>query len=109
MIPNGPGDPALVLLERPPGRTQWTFSYSGRSFAVFEVGGELVVTDAACPHNGGPLAQGELNPQTCQVTCPWHAWRWDVQTGRAVAPPVNERLLSYRVKVEGDDVLVELA
>ena len=58
MDPNGPGEPALVPLDRPPGRTQWTFSHAGRSFAVFEVPGDLVVTDGACPHNGGPLADG---------------------------------------------------
>ena len=58
MDPNGPGEPALVPLERPPGRTQWTFSHAGRSYAAFEVSGDLVVTDGACPHKGGPLAEG---------------------------------------------------
>ena len=58
MDPNGPGEPALVPLDRPPGRTQWAFSHAGRSYAVFEVAGDLVVTDGACPHNGGPLAEG---------------------------------------------------
>jgi hypothetical protein len=55
--PNEPGG-ALVPLDCPPGRTQWTFSHAGRSYAVFEVDGELRVTDGACPHNGGPLAEG---------------------------------------------------
>ena len=58
MEPNGPGESSLVPLERPAGRTQWAFSHAGRGFAVFEVAGELVVTDGACPHNGGPLAEG---------------------------------------------------
>ena len=70
MEPNGPAEPALVPLERPPGRTQWAFSHAGRLFAVFEVAGELVVTDGACPHNGGPLAEGLVRDGV--VTCPWH-------------------------------------
>ena len=80
MDPNGPNEPALVPLERPPGRTQWTFSHAGRSYAVFEVSGDLVVTDAACPHNGGPLAEGLVRDGV--VTCPWHWYSYELATGR---------------------------
>src|SRR4029077_1984368 len=80
MEPNGPGEPALVPLERLPGRTQWAFSHAGRSFAVFEVAGELVVTDGACPHNGGPLAEGLVRDGV--VTCPWHWYSYELATGR---------------------------
>ena len=80
MDPNGPSEPALVPLNRPPGRTQWTFSHAGRSFAVFDVSGDLVVTDAACPHNGGPLADGLVRDGV--VTCPWHWYSYELATGR---------------------------
>ena len=80
MEPNGPAGSALVPLDRPPGRTQWTFSHGGRSFAVFEVSGELVVTDGACPHNGGPLAEGLVRDGV--VTCPWHWYSYELATGR---------------------------
>lgn len=85
MDPNGPAEPgghspALVPLDRPPGRAQWTFSHAGRSFAVFEVSGDLVVTDAACPHNGGPLADGLVRDGV--VTCPWHWYSYELATGR---------------------------
>ena len=80
MDPNGPSEPALVPLDRPPGRTQWTFSHAGRSFAVFEVSGDLVVTDGACPHNGGPLADGLVRDGV--VTCPWHWYSYELATGR---------------------------
>ena len=85
MGPNGPAEPggqssSLVPLERPAGRTQWTFSHDGRVFAVFEVSGELVVTDGACPHNGGPLAEGLVRDGV--VTCPWHWYSYELATGR---------------------------
>ena len=80
MEPNGPGGSALVPLDRPPGRTQWAFSHAGRSFAVFEVSGDLVVTDGACPHNGGPLAEGLVRDGV--VTCPWHWYSYELATGR---------------------------
>ena len=80
MEPNGPGQPALVPLDRPDGRSQWTFSHSGRSYAVFEVSGDLLVTDGACPHNGGPLAEGLVRDGV--VTCPWHWYSYELATGR---------------------------
>ena len=79
MDPNGPAEPALVPLDRPPGRTQWAFSHAGRSYAVFEVAGTLIVTDGACPHNGGPLGEGLVRDGV--VTCPWHWYSYELATG----------------------------
>ncbi len=79
IVPNGPRG-ALVPLNRPDGRTQWTFEHGGRSYAVFEVDGELCVTDGACPHNGGPLAEGLVRDGV--VTCPWHWYSYELATGR---------------------------
>jgi nitrite reductase/ring-hydroxylating ferredoxin subunit len=97
--PNGPAEPdkhcsALVLLDRPAGRTQWTFSHGGRSFAVFEAGGEFVVTDGACPHNGGPLAEGLVRDGF--VTCPWHWYSYELATGRC-RTAAGYQLRRYRV------------
>ena len=73
-------DRALVPLDRPAEQTQWTFSHAGRSYAVFEVGGELHVTDGACPHKSGPLAEGLVRDGV--VTCPWHWYSYQLATGR---------------------------
>jgi nitrite reductase/ring-hydroxylating ferredoxin subunit len=69
----------LVALAEPSGRTAWTFRHGGRSYAVFAVDGQLRVTDAACPHNGGPLAAGIVRDGA--VTCPWHRFTFDLETG----------------------------
>ena len=72
--------PDLVPLEPPPGRTQWTFSHAGRSYAVFADGDAFYVTDGACPHHGGPLAEGLVRDGV--VTCPWHWYSYELATGR---------------------------
>ncbi len=79
IVPNGPRG-ALVPLNRPDGRTQWTFEHGGRSYAVFEVDGKLCVTDGACPPNGGPLAAGLVRAGV--VPCPWHWYSYELATGR---------------------------
>jgi nitrite reductase/ring-hydroxylating ferredoxin subunit len=78
----------------------------GRDVALVNLDGTFFAIDNNCPHNGGPLARGSLDTSTGHLTCPWHAWTWDVRSGRAVAPPVGWRAITYRVRVEGGQVLV---
>jgi nitrite reductase (NADH) small subunit len=96
--PNEPGG-ALVPLDCHPGPTQWTFSHAGRTYTVFDVDGELRVTDGACPHNGGPLAEGLVRDGV--VTCPWHWYSYELATGRCRTAAGYE-LRRYPVVLVGD-------
>ena len=51
-----------------------------REIALFNVAGSYYAIENACPHQGGPLAEGFIEDTT--VTCPWHAWCFDVTTGK---------------------------
>lgn len=51
----------------------------GRDIAVFNVAGRFYAIDNSCPHQGGPLAEGWIDGTI--VTCPWHAWCFDVTSG----------------------------
>ena len=90
--------------ECPPGSSQ-EFIAADRVVALYRVGDEFFALDGICPHQGGPLGKGELNG--CIVTCPWHGWQFDVRTGQH---QVNHsiRHVSFPVRVEGTDVLVDL-
>ena len=91
--------------EVPPGQMR-RVEVDGRDVALVNLAGTFYAIDNNCPHNGGPLARGSLDTCAGHVTCPWHAWTWDVRTGQAVAPPIGYRAITYRVRVEGDMVLV---
>jgi nitrite reductase (NADH) small subunit len=95
----------LVPLERPGDATQWAFEHSGRRYAVFAVGGELSVTDGACPHNGGPLAEGLVRDGV--LTCPWHWYRYELATGKCRTAAEYE-LQRYPVVLVGDKPHAEL-
>jgi nitrite reductase (NADH) small subunit/3-phenylpropionate/trans-cinnamate dioxygenase ferredoxin subunit len=56
------------------------FSVGRYEVAVFNVDGEFYALENACPHQGGPIADGFV--EGAQVTCPWHAWCFDVRTGK---------------------------
>jgi uncharacterized membrane protein/nitrite reductase/ring-hydroxylating ferredoxin subunit len=57
-----------------------------------------------CTHKGGPLSDGAL--VGCTVQCPWHGSQFDVHSGRVVAGPADERILTYDIVTRGDDVFV---
>jgi nitrite reductase/ring-hydroxylating ferredoxin subunit len=71
--------------------------------ALFNVDGQFHALDGVCPHQGGPLGEGELCGAV--VTCPWHGWQFDVRDGVQQINP-NIRQPVYEVRVEGSDVFV---
>jgi nitrite reductase/ring-hydroxylating ferredoxin subunit len=77
----------------------------GRTLALFHVGGQFYAIDNTCIHQGGPLGEGEV--YGTRVVCPWHGWEYDFSTGCNVDDP-SMKLACFAVKVEGDDVLVEI-
>ena len=91
-----------TLEELPPGSAK-EVEHEGRIYALFNVDGVVSAIDGICPHQGGPLAEGEIQG-TC-VTCPWHGWQFDVRTGQsALHGRIRQPL--YEVKIENGDVLV---
>jgi nitrite reductase/ring-hydroxylating ferredoxin subunit len=42
------------------------------------------------------------------VTCPWHGAKFNVTTGEVVGPPARAGVSSYRCRVNGSDVEVEV-
>ena len=76
-----------------------------KKLAVFNIDGTVYAVENTCKHRGGPIGEGELSGSI--VTCPWHGWTYDVRTGKKEGDP-SIGLGCYQVKVEGDDVLVEI-
>ena len=88
----------------PPGEAR-VLEAGDTTVAVFNVGGQLYAIDNACPHRGGPLGEGDVDGPL--VSCPWHAWRWDVTTGANANNPAI-RVACYAVSVDGADLVVEV-
>ena len=92
---------ACATSEIAPG-TGRTVTVDGKDVAVFHVDGTFYALDNTCPHRGGPLGEGEL--EGCAVTCPWHAWTFDLKTGESLTDDI--KVACYETKVEGGSVLV---
>jgi len=88
----------------PPGTSKGVMA-DDQVVALFNVEGTFYAMDGVCPHAGGPLGEGTLRGTV--VTCPWHGWQFDVKSGENC---LNRRMTHkcFVVKVEGDDVIVEV-
>ena len=89
----GPGTVAEIEVE------------GGVALCVANVDGELSGLDNVCPHRHGPLGQGWLEGDC--VVCPWHSWMFHVKSGAAEYPE-GERVAVFPLRIEGDEVLVEI-
>ena len=75
------------------------------TYALCNVSGRVTALSGVCLHRGGPLGQGAINGN--RVMCPWHGWEWDCQTGANDFDP-TKKVPTFEVRVEGDDVLLEV-
>jgi nitrite reductase (NADH) small subunit len=69
--------------------------------ALFNVDGNYYALENACPHQGGPIADGWVENLT--VTCPWHAWCFDLRTGSLTMGDFA-LIPRFEVRVEQDGV-----
>lgn len=77
---------------------------AGGDIALFRAGdGRIYALDNACPHKGGPLADGMVHG--CRVTCPLHNWVMDLETGEAIAPDQG-RVRTWPVKVTDGTIFI---
>jgi len=67
--------------------------------------GALHAVQNVCPHRGGPVGEGGVKGNV--VTCPWHAWTFDLSTGQHTRNP-GVRLRLFDVREDGGDILVRL-
>ncbi|WP_409332315.1 Rieske 2Fe-2S domain-containing protein [Trujillonella humicola] len=82
-----------------------SFTVDGQDILVACLdGGEVVATQAICPHQETELVEGELAKTV--LTCRLHLWQFDLTTCKGINP-THAELARYPVKVEDDVVYVD--
>jgi 3-phenylpropionate/trans-cinnamate dioxygenase ferredoxin subunit len=78
----------------------------GAFIAVFNVGGQYYAIEDVCTHDDGPVAEGDLDG--FEIECPRHGARFDIRDGRVLRFPAITPVRSFKVTVEGDDLLLNI-
>jgi len=79
---------------------------AGHEIALYELDGTIFATDDTCTHAYAKLSDGWM--EKGEIECPLHAGRFDIKTGKATAPPCIDDVKTYPVRVEGDEIQVNL-
>jgi 3-phenylpropionate/trans-cinnamate dioxygenase ferredoxin subunit len=78
----------------------------GMRLALAYVDGKVFAVDDMCSHEDASLAKGSLHGEC--VKCPLHGSRFDLNSGAALDEPAEDPIRTYPVRIEGDDILVQL-
>lgn len=101
--------------ELDPGERRFV-SVRGTEIAVFNLGGSYFALENECPHQGGPVCDGEthtaigngheerivLDKERLILTCPWHGWSFEIATGDH--PSGDYSINTFEVEVVGDEL-----
>ncbi|NKB23353.1 MAG: Rieske 2Fe-2S domain-containing protein [Kiritimatiellae bacterium] len=79
------------------------FHITGERVAVFRYDGKISAISNVCQHQNGPLGEGHIIDGL--VTCPWHGYQYDPETG-ASPPPFTEKVPTFHVKIVGGRIYV---
>lgn len=83
-----------------------SFDVGKKRLAVFRTRqGRVYATQAECPHQRGPLADGLVGSQT--LICPLHSLKFDLGTGRALDGSCQLAVYPARVGANGQ-ILVDV-
>ena len=84
------------------------YEVQGRQVAVFNVEGQFHAVDNVCEHQGGPLAEGELDESTCTVECPRHGSLFDLRSGRPKTLPAFAPVEPFPGRAEDGQIKLEV-
>lgn len=95
------------LAEIAPGQAK-RFDVLGERVAVVHAGDRFFAVGDRCSHANYSLSDGEVFEDDLEIECPKHGSTFSLLTGEAQCLPATKPVPTYDVKVEGDDVLVEV-
>jgi 3-phenylpropionate/trans-cinnamate dioxygenase ferredoxin subunit len=96
---------ACALSDLEPGNAL-AVEVDGVSVAVVRDGDDWYAIYDECSHAAIPLSEGDVEGN--EIECWLHGSRFDLRTGKPTNLPATEPVAIYPVKVEGDDVLVDV-
>lgn len=79
----------------------------GAVAVVREEDGTVHAVEDECSHGSVSLSEGEVE-DSC-IECWLHGSRFDLRTGEPQTPPATAAIHVYPVRIEGDDVLVDVS
>ena len=82
------------------------FDHDDKTFCVYRLEDGFYATDGICTHEAVHLEEGLV--MDSEIECPMHQSIFDIKSGKAVSPPACDDLKTYPVKVENEEVYINI-
>ncbi len=84
----------------------FSFDHKEKKILLTNLDGKLFATDRICTHEEADLSTGMLSEEG--VRCPLHLSVFNLQTGEPQNPPAENALKTYNIKINENEVYVEV-
>jgi 3-phenylpropionate/trans-cinnamate dioxygenase ferredoxin subunit len=85
------------------------FAVGEREIAVVNLGDDgFRAVDAVCSHAHEYLDEGEVDVEERTIECPKHGSTFELETGKPCSLPAIVPVDVFAVKVENDDLMIEV-
>jgi len=84
------------------------FDVDGHRLCVVNIEGTFYVIGDECSHEDYSLSEGDVWEDEREIECPKHGSTFSLETGEPLTLPATQPVPVYKVRVDGDDVLVNL-
>ncbi len=84
------------------------FDVAGRRVALVRIDDTFYALGDTCSHAEVSLSEGDVLADTREIECWKHGSAFSLETGEPSCLPAVRPVPTYEVRVEGDDVLLEL-
>lgn len=102
-VEHSDGFAEICLVDEIPENRACIGTVAGERVAVFKYDGKVAAVSNVCQHQNGPLGEGEII-DGC-ITCPWHGFQYDPETG-ASPRPFTEKVPTFDVRIADGRVFV---
>ena len=76
----------------------------GVAVCLTRVGDEVFAVEDTCTHSEASLSEGEVTGT--KIECWLHGAEFDLRTGEALTPPATSALKTFKVEINGNQVVV---
>jgi len=82
------------------------FDHNDKRILLANLKGKIYATDLICTHAEADLSTGFLTEEG--IRCPLHLSVFDLESGQPKNPPAENALKTYNVKLEQNEIYVEV-
>jgi len=84
------------------------FSVGELQIALVRIEDDVYAIGDTCSHEDYSLSEGEVLTEECEIECWKHGSTFDLRTGEPQTLPATKAVPVYAVRLDGDDVMVEI-